>query len=123
MGALARAASWRRSRRRISGQCSAEHRDAEEPGDEQPGDHRLGVSEKVIRKLIGPPQAADSAQLALAGVTQPSVSSRLPIASSASSRGRAGRVAQLLGQRRYSVDLIVTNAPYYTAVAYDGRYP
>jgi hypothetical protein len=28
---------------------------------------RLGISEKAIRKLIGPSQAADGAQLALAG--------------------------------------------------------
>ena len=31
--------------------------------------HRLGVSEKAIRKLIGPPKPTESAQLALAGIT------------------------------------------------------
>ena len=31
--------------------------------------HRLGVSEKAIRKLVGPSKPADSAQLALVGIT------------------------------------------------------
>jgi hypothetical protein len=31
--------------------------------------HRLGVSEKAIRKLVGPSKSADSAQLAFAGMT------------------------------------------------------
>ena len=31
--------------------------------------HRLGVSEKAIRKLVGPSKPAESAQLALAGIT------------------------------------------------------
>ena len=31
--------------------------------------HRLGVSEKAIRKLVGPSKPADSAQLAFVGIT------------------------------------------------------
>ena len=31
--------------------------------------HRLGVSEKAIRKLVGPSKPAESAQIAFAGIT------------------------------------------------------
>jgi hypothetical protein len=35
--------------------------------------HRLGVSEKAIRKLVGPSKPAESAQLAFAGMTAAAV--------------------------------------------------
>jgi hypothetical protein len=48
---------------------SAQHRDAEGPGDEQPGDRApAGVSENAIRKLVGPSKPAAAAQLAFAEI-------------------------------------------------------
>src|SRR4051812_14930315 len=47
--------------------------------------HRLGVSEKAIRKLVGPSKAAENEQLALAGITNaaaetpPAVSAASPL--------------------------------------------
>jgi transposase len=69
MAALGHAEGWRRGRRRISGKRlrSIEMLKSEGMSNRAIA-HRLGVSEKAIRKLIGPSQAADSAQLALAGV-------------------------------------------------------
>jgi transposase len=32
--------------------------------------HRLGISEKAIRKLVGPSKPTESAQLALAGIVR-----------------------------------------------------
>jgi hypothetical protein len=69
MAALGRAEGWRRGRRRISSKRlrSIEMLKSEGMSNRAVA-HRLGVSEKAIRKLIGPSQAAGGAQLALAGV-------------------------------------------------------
>jgi transposase len=69
MAALGRTEGWRRGRRRISSKrlCGIEMLKREGMSNRTIA-HRLGVSEKAIRKLIGPSQAADGAQLVLAGV-------------------------------------------------------
>src|ERR1700731_3403043 len=68
MAALGREEGWRRGRRRISGKRlrGIEMLKSQGMSNRATG-HRLGVSEKAIRKLVGPSKAATDAQLALAG--------------------------------------------------------
>ena len=69
MAALVRPEGWRRGRRRISSKRLRSIEMLKSEGlSNRAIAHRLGVSEKAIRKLIGPSQAADGAQLVLAGV-------------------------------------------------------
>src|SRR5258708_1719896 len=70
MAALGGEEGWRRGRRRISRKrpCSIEMLESEGMSN-RPIAHRLGVSEKAIRKLVGPSKCDDSAQLAFAGMT------------------------------------------------------
>jgi hypothetical protein len=70
MAALGREEGWRRGRRRISGRRLRSIELLKSQGmSNRAIAHRLGVSEKAIRKLIGPSNAAESAQLAFAGIT------------------------------------------------------
>src|SRR6266571_9456004 len=70
MAALGREEGWRRGRRRISGQRLRSIELLKSRGmSNQAVAHRLGVSEKAIRKLVGPSKPAESAQLAFAGMT------------------------------------------------------
>jgi transposase len=65
MAALAREAGWRRGRRRISGKRLRSIETLKSQGmSNRAIAHRLGVSENAIRKLVGPSQLAESAQLA-----------------------------------------------------------
>jgi Transposase protein len=69
MAALGRAEGWRRGRRRISGKRLRSIEMLKSQGlSNRTIAHRLGVSEKAIRKLIGASQPADSTQLTLAGI-------------------------------------------------------
>ena len=69
MAALAREEGWRRGRRRISGKRLRSIEMLKSQGlSNRAIAHRLGVSERAIRKLVGPSQPADRAQLALAGI-------------------------------------------------------
>src|SRR5260370_6383487 len=70
MAGLGREEGWRRGRRRISGKRlrSIEMLKSQEMSNRAIA-HRLGVSEKAIRKLIGPFKPAESAQLAFAEIT------------------------------------------------------
>ncbi len=70
MAALGHEAGWRRGRRRISGNRlrSIEMLKSEGMSNRAIA-HRLGVSEKAIRKLVGPSKFADIAQLAFTGIT------------------------------------------------------
>jgi transposase len=61
MAALGREEGWRRGQRRI---CGKRLRSIEMLKSNRAIAHRLGVSEKAIRKLVGPSKSADSAQLA-----------------------------------------------------------
>src|SRR6202521_6200860 len=70
MAGLGREEGWSRGRRRISGRRlrSIELLKSEGMSNRAIA-HRLGVSEKAIRKLIGPSKPAESAQLAFAEIT------------------------------------------------------
>jgi hypothetical protein len=70
MAALGREAGWRPGRRRISGKRlrSIEMLKSEGMSNRAIA-HRLGVSEKAIRKLVGPSKPAENAQLGFAGIT------------------------------------------------------
>ena len=70
MTALGREEGWRRGRRRISGKRLRTIEMLKSQGTSNRAiAHRLGVSEKAIRKLVGASKPTESAQLALAGMT------------------------------------------------------
>ena len=70
MAALGREEGWCRGRRRISGKRLRSIEMLKSQGmSNRAIAHRLGVSEKAIRKLVGPSKPTESAQLALAGIT------------------------------------------------------
>jgi transposase len=70
MAALGREEGWRRGRRRISGKRLRSIEILKSEGmSNRTIAHRLGVSEKAIRKLVGPSKPAESTQLAFAGIT------------------------------------------------------
>ena len=70
MAALAREAGWRRGRRRISGKRLHSIETLKSQGmSNRAIAHRLGVSENAIRKLVGPSQPAELAQLAFTANT------------------------------------------------------
>jgi len=68
MAALGREEGWSRGRRRISGNRLRSIEILKSQGmSNRAIAHRLGVSEKAVRRLVGPSKPAESAQLALAG--------------------------------------------------------
>src|SRR5207302_5080767 len=70
MAALGREEGWRRGRRRISGKRLRSIEMLKSQGmSNRAIAHRLGVSERAIRKQAGPSKPAESPQLALAGIT------------------------------------------------------
>ncbi|MBV8180397.1 MAG: helix-turn-helix domain-containing protein [Mycobacterium sp.] len=70
MAALAREAGWRRGRRRVSGKRLHSIETMKSQGmSNRTIAHRLGVSEKAIRKLVGPSRPTESAQLAFTANT------------------------------------------------------
>jgi transposase len=70
MAALCREEGWRRGRRRISGKRLRSIEMLKSQGmSNRAIAHRLGLSEKAIRKLVGPSRPVESAQLAFAGMT------------------------------------------------------
>jgi hypothetical protein len=74
MAALGCEQGWRRGRRRISGQRLRGIDLLKSQGmSNRAIAHRLGVSEKAIRKLLGASQPTASAQLALAGIASAAV--------------------------------------------------
>lgn len=69
MAALGREAGWRRGRRRIAGSRLRIIETLKSQGmSNRAIAHRLGVSEKAIRKQVGPSKPDESAQIAFAGV-------------------------------------------------------
>src|ERR1700757_1592995 len=69
MAALGRQRGWRRGRRRISGKRVRSIEKLKSQGmSNRAIAHRLGVSEAAFRKLVGPLQSAENAQLAFAGM-------------------------------------------------------
>jgi hypothetical protein len=72
MAALGREEGWRRGRRRISGRRLRSIETLKSQGmSNRAIAHRLGVSEKAIRKLVGASRPAEDAQLAFAAMTRP----------------------------------------------------
>jgi hypothetical protein len=70
MAALGREAGWRRGRRRISGKRLRRIEMLKSQGiSNRVIAHRLGVSEKAIRKLVGASKPTDCAQLAFSAIT------------------------------------------------------
>src|ERR1700756_1754948 len=70
MAALSREEGWRRGRRRISGKRLRSIEMLKSQGmSNRAIAHRLGVTERAIRKLVGPSKPAESAQLALPAIT------------------------------------------------------
>jgi transposase len=70
MAALARGSGWRRGRRRISGRRLHGIETLRSQGmSNRAITHRLGISEKAIRKLVGPSKPSESAQLAFSANT------------------------------------------------------
>jgi transposase len=106
MAALGRAAGWRRGRRRISSQRLRSIERLKSQGlSNRAIAHRWGVSEKAIRKLIGPSRGAESAQLALAGI----VTAEAPaagVASATASGDGADRVTSSADDRAGGCDAI-----------------
>jgi transposase len=89
MAALGREGGWRRGRRRISGKRLRSIEMLRSQGlSNRAIAHRLGVSEKAIRKLVGPSQPATGAQLALAGIM--TAAAGKPLATRAPSAPSAG---------------------------------
>lgn len=105
MVALGGAAGWRRGRRRISGKRLRSIEMLKSQGlSNRAIAHRLGVSEKAIRKLMGPSKPADSEQLALAGIT-PATAAEAP--SVPLSGADAGGATPLTRERAGESDPIV----------------
>src|SRR5712671_1751052 len=70
MAALGREEGWRRGRRRVSGKRLRSIETLKSQGmSNRVIAHRLGVSEKAIRKLVGPSKSTESTELAFAGMT------------------------------------------------------
>jgi hypothetical protein len=69
MAALGREQGWRPGRRRISGKRLRSIEMLKSQGmSNRAIAHRLGVTEKAIRKLVGPSKLAESAQLVLPAI-------------------------------------------------------
>ena len=97
MAALGREEGWRRGRRRISGKRLRSIETLKSRGmSNRAIAHRLGVSEKAIRKLVGASKPAEDAQLAFAGVMRPPAT---PVPS-AKSTGADADSATLIAQDR-----------------------
>ena len=87
MTALGGEEGWRRGRRRISGKRLRSIEVLKSQGmSNRAIAHRLGVSEKAIRKLVGPSKPAESAPLAFAGITT-AAAGKPPAPASARSTG------------------------------------
>jgi hypothetical protein len=97
MAALGREEGWRRGRRRISGKRLRSIETLKSRGmSNRAIAHRLGVSEKAIRKLVGASKPAEDAQLAFAGVMRPPAT---PVPS-AKSTGADADTGTLMAQDR-----------------------
>ena len=101
MAGLGRAAGWRRGRRRISSKRLRGIEMLKSQGmSNRAIAHRLGVSEKAIRKLVGACKPADGGQLAFVGITTAAAGKP------AASGDGADRVAPVAGDRAGEVDPI-----------------
>jgi transposase len=104
MAALGREEGWRRGRRRVSGKRLRSIETLKSQGMSNRGiAHRLGVTEKAIRKLVGASKPAEGAQLAFAGLTGPPVTA---VASAKSIAADSDSVTPLAEERAGASDLI-----------------
>ena len=102
MAGLGRAAGWRRGRRRISSKRLRSIEVLKSQGmSNRAIAHRLGVSEKAIRKLVGACKPADDGQLALVGITTAAAGKppATSVPSAAASGDGADRVAPVADDR------------------------
>ena len=108
MTALGREEGWRRGRRRISDKRLRAIEMLKSQGlSNRAIAHRLGVSEKAIRKLIGPSKPAESAQIAFAGIT--TAAAGTPLAKPVPPARPDGNAATTLAEDRVS-DRITASA-------------
>src|SRR6201993_1694064 len=109
MAGLGRAAGWRRGRRRISSKRLRSIEMLKNQGmSNRAIAHRLGVSEKAIRKVVGACKPADDGQLALVGITTAAAGKlqATSVPSAAASGDGADRVAPVADDRAGEVDPI-----------------
>jgi len=108
MTALGREEGWRRGRRRISDKRLRAIEMLKSQGlSNRAIAHRLGVSEKAIRKLIGPSKPDESAQIAFAGIT--TAAAGTPLTKPVPPTQVAGDAATTLAEDRVS-DRITASA-------------
>jgi transposase len=113
MAALGREEGWRRGRRRISGKRLRSIEMLKSQGmSNRAIAHRLGVSEKAIRKLVGPSTSAEIRQLAFAGMTTAAAGSppAAGVPSAKSSGDDADRTTPSAKERADDGDPISANA-------------
>ena len=104
MAALGREEGWRRGRRRISGKRLRSIETLKGQGmSNRAIAHRLGVSEKAIRKLVGASRPAEDAQLAFAAMTRPPAT---PVPSAKSTGDDADSTTRLTEDRASDRDPI-----------------
>ena len=104
MAALGREEGWRRGRRRISGKRLRSIETLKSQGmSNRAIAHRLGVSEKAIRKLVGASKPAEDAQLAFAAMTRPPAT---PVPSAKSTGDDADSTTRLTEDRASDRDPI-----------------
>jgi transposase len=109
MAALDREEGWRRGRRRVSGKRLRGIEMLKSQGmSNRAIAHRLGVSEKAIRKLVGPSKPAESAQHAFAGIA--TVAAGKPPASAKSTDDEADRATPSAEDRAGDRDPITASA-------------
>ena len=113
MAALGREEGWRRGRRRISGKRLRSIEMLKSQGmSNRAIAHRLGVSEKAIRKLVEPSRSAEIRQLAFAGMTTAAAGSppAAGVPSAKSSGDDADRTTPSAKERADDGDPISANA-------------
>jgi transposase len=109
MAALGGEEGWRRGRRRVSGKRLRSIEMLKIQGmSNRAIAHRLGVSEKAIRKLVAPSKPTESAQLAFAGIT--TAAAGKPPASVKSTEDEADRATPSAEDRAGDRDPITASA-------------
>jgi transposase len=120
MAVLCREEGWRRGRRRIFGKRLRSIEMLKSQGmSNRAIAHRLGVSEKAVRKLAGPSKPAESAQLAFAEITAAAAGKppTTDVPSAKSTDDDADRATSLAEDRAGDRDPITASADDGEAVA------
>jgi len=123
MAALGHEAGWRRGRRRISAKRLRRIEQMKSEGmSNRAIAHKLGVTEKAIRRQVGPSRSAASGQLALPEIPPPTTSDTMPQATSSRSRRSGSRLMALF---RGPIELPAARGPrpYSSNIKYDESYP